>query len=77
MLYRSFFLNESVSKASEIDHPSNPSSIQGRKELAELCRVVAKDGVSVVAKHVPTDRIVCVAFNKVQVSWIFFQFILD
>lgn len=68
MLYRSFFLNESVSKASEIDLPENPDSIQGRKELAELCRVVAKDGVTVVAKHIPTNKIVSVAFNKVQVS---------
>ncbi|KAL5274128.1 hypothetical protein ACFFRR_000718 [Megaselia abdita] len=68
MLYRSFFLNESVSKASEIDLPGNPSSIKGREELAELCRVAAKDGVSVVAKHVPTDKIVSVAFNKVQLN---------
>ncbi|KAL5274129.1 hypothetical protein ACFFRR_000718 [Megaselia abdita] len=75
MLYRSFFLNESVSKASEIDLPGNPSSIKGREELAELCRVAAKDGVSVVAKHVPTDKIVSVAFNKVQVSSILLIFI--
>lgn len=71
VLNRSFFINESVCKASEINLPSNPDSIQARKDLSELCRIVAKDGVSLVAKHIPTDRIVSVAFNKIQVSFIY------
>ena len=72
MLYRSFFLNESVCRASEIDVPNNPDSLQGRNELAELCRVTAQDGVTVVARHVPTDKIVGVAFNKIQVSFLLY-----
>lgn len=60
VLSRSFFINESVC--------NNPDSIQARKDLSELCRIVAEDGVSLVAKHIPTNKIVSVAFNKVQVS---------
>lgn len=69
VLNRSFFINESVCRASEINLPSNPDSIQARKDLSELCRIVAQDGVSLVAKHIPTNRIVSVAFNKVQVRF--------
>lgn len=65
----SFFVNESVCRASEINIPKNPDSIQARKDLSELCRIVAKDGVSLVAKHIPSNKIVGVAFNKVQVSF--------
>ncbi|KAL5274145.1 hypothetical protein ACFFRR_000730 [Megaselia abdita] len=66
VLNRSFLINESVCKASEINIPNNPDSIQARKDLSELCRIVARDGVSLVAKHVPSNKIVSVAFNKVQ-----------
>lgn len=68
VLNRSFLLYESVCIGSEINILDNPDAIQARKDLSELCRIVAKDGVSLVAKHVPSNKIISVAFNKVQVS---------
>ncbi|KAL5274134.1 hypothetical protein ACFFRR_000721 [Megaselia abdita] len=65
-LNRSYFLNESVCKAAQINEKYNTGAIQGRKELEELCRQVSKDGVTIVAKHVATNKIVSVAFNKMQ-----------
>ncbi|XP_030374706.1 uncharacterized protein LOC115624230 [Scaptodrosophila lebanonensis] len=59
----SFFLNESVSIACKINLPEN---VQARKELRELCKITAQDGVSLLVRHVPTGRIVAVAFNKIQ-----------
>ncbi|XP_036341801.1 uncharacterized protein LOC118751140 [Rhagoletis pomonella] len=63
VLDKSFYLNESVCIACEINQPENA---QARNELTELCRITADDGVSLVAKHVPTGQIVGVSFNKIQ-----------
>uniref|UniRef100_A0A0A1WPV6 Urease accessory protein UreF n=1 Tax=Zeugodacus cucurbitae TaxID=28588 RepID=A0A0A1WPV6_ZEUCU len=63
VLDKSFFLYESVSIACEINLPENG---QARSELRELCRITADDGVSLVAKHVKSGKIVGVSFNKIQ-----------
>ncbi|XP_060647711.1 uncharacterized protein LOC132785575 [Drosophila nasuta] len=63
VLNDSFFLNESVCNACEINLPQNA---QARQELRELCRITAQDGVSLLARHVESGRIVAVSFNKIQ-----------
>uniref|UniRef100_A0A0K8TR57 Uncharacterized protein n=1 Tax=Tabanus bromius TaxID=304241 RepID=A0A0K8TR57_TABBR len=60
-----FFANESICNATEINLPENEES---REELRDLCREVSTDNVSVVARHLPTNRIVSVAFNKLQTA---------
>ncbi|XP_017057146.1 uncharacterized protein LOC108098595 [Drosophila ficusphila] len=65
VLDRSFFLNESVCIACEINLPENK---QARLELRELCRITALDGVSLLVKEVETGRVVSVSFNKIQFS---------
>ncbi|EDW68172.1 uncharacterized protein [Drosophila virilis] len=59
----SFFINESVCIACEINLPQNT---QARQELRELCRITAQDGVSLIMRHVESCRIVAVSFNKLQ-----------
>ncbi|XP_037729109.1 uncharacterized protein LOC119559951 [Drosophila subpulchrella] len=59
----SFFVNESVCVACEINLPENQ---QARQELRELCRITALDGVSLLVKEVETNRVVSVSFNKIQ-----------
>lgn len=61
----SFFLNESVSRATEINLPENR---QARQELRELCRLTADDGVSLIAVEKLTGKPIAVAFNKIQVK---------
>ncbi|XP_016991671.1 uncharacterized protein LOC108053496 isoform X1 [Drosophila rhopaloa] len=63
VLDSSFFLNESVCIACEINLPENK---QARLELRELCRITALDGVSLLVKEVETGRVVSVSFNKIQ-----------
>lgn len=63
VLDKSFFLNEAICRACEINLPENA---QARSELRELCRITADDGVSLVAKHVESGKIVGVSFNKIQ-----------
>ncbi|XP_037892829.1 uncharacterized protein LOC119639491 [Glossina fuscipes] len=65
VLNNSFFLMESVSIATEINLPQN---VNARKELRELCRLTAQDGVSLVAIEKCTDTLVGVSFNKIQFS---------
>lgn len=60
-----FFANESICNATEINLPGNEES---REELRDLCREISADNVSIVARHLPTDRIVSVAFNKLQTA---------
>ncbi|XP_046742178.1 arylalkylamine N-acetyltransferase-like 2 isoform X2 [Diprion similis] len=57
----SFFKDEAVSQG--VDLLSEPGAAE---ELEELCRISAKDGVSVVAVEVSTGRVVGVGFNKIQ-----------
>ncbi|XP_017083423.2 uncharacterized protein LOC108116192 [Drosophila eugracilis] len=59
----SFFLNESVCVACEINLPENQ---QARLDLRELCRITALDGVSLLVKEVETGNVVAVSFNKIQ-----------
>ncbi|XP_011179093.2 uncharacterized protein LOC105210064 [Zeugodacus cucurbitae] len=63
VLDKSFFLCESACIGSEVNLPENA---QARGELRELCRIAADDGVSLVAKHVESGKIVGVSFNKIQ-----------
>ncbi|KAI8046885.1 hypothetical protein M5D96_003101 [Drosophila gunungcola] len=63
VLDSSFFLNESVSIACEINLPENN---QARLDLRELCRITALDGISLLVKDVETGRVVSVSFNKLQ-----------
>ncbi|XP_070073330.1 uncharacterized protein [Drosophila takahashii] len=65
VLNSSFFLNESICIACEVNLPDNN---EPRLELRELCRITAQDGVSLVVKEVETGRVVSVAFNKMQPS---------
>ncbi|XP_017031142.1 uncharacterized protein [Drosophila kikkawai] len=65
VLDNSFFLNESVCNACEINLPEND---QARRELRELCKITALDGVSLLVKEVESGRVVAVAFNKLQFS---------
>ncbi|KAI9579677.1 hypothetical protein GQX74_000465 [Glossina fuscipes] len=51
--------------ATEINLPQN---VNARKELRELCRLTAQDGVSLVAIEKCTDTLVGVSFNKIQFS---------
>lgn len=55
---------ESVCVGTEIN---KPESEQARAELTHLCREVVKDGVTLLAREVKTNRIVGVSFNKLQV----------
>ncbi|KMZ01953.1 uncharacterized protein LOC27209087 [Drosophila simulans] len=59
----SFFINESVCVACEINLPENR---QARLDLRELCRKTALDGVSLLVKEADTGRVVSVSFNKIQ-----------
>ncbi|XP_046477180.1 arylalkylamine N-acetyltransferase-like 2 isoform X1 [Neodiprion pinetum] len=61
MLRDSFFKDESICQG--VDLLSEPGAAD---ELIELCRLSAKDGVSVVAVEVCTGRVVGVSFNKIQ-----------
>ncbi|XP_055375233.1 uncharacterized protein LOC129607976 [Condylostylus longicornis] len=63
VLHRSFFVKESVVIGSEINLPENE---QARQELRLLSKIVGQDGVSLMARHRPTKKIVSVAFNKIQ-----------
>ncbi|XP_017119566.1 uncharacterized protein LOC108141002 [Drosophila elegans] len=63
VLDSSFFLNESVSIACEINLPEN---YQARLDLRELCRITALDGISLLVRDVETGRVVSVSFNKLQ-----------
>lgn len=65
VLEGSFFLYESIAVATKINLPEN---VQGRKDLRELSRVTADDGVSLIALEKSTGKPIAVAFNKIQVS---------
>lgn len=69
VLHRSFFINEPVCRATEINIPNNPNSMQAKEDLSQLCRIVAQDGVSLIARDISSNKVVSVAFNKVQVSF--------
>lgn len=61
VLRKSFFLHEAVCIGSEVN--LNP---QAQKDLEQLCLDVGRSGVSLLARHVTTDRIVGVSFNVLQ-----------
>lgn len=63
VLRKSFFLNEAVCIGSEVN--MDP---QAQKDLEQLCLDVGRSGVSLLARHVATDRIVGVSFNVLQVG---------
>lgn len=44
-----------------------PESSQARDELASLCKVMAEDGVSLMARDVEHNKIIGVTFSKIQV----------
>lgn len=73
-------MSESICIGTEIN---KPESTEARAELTHLCREVAKDGVSLLAREVATNRIVGVSFNKLQVfirkgpNLYFFNFLLS
>lgn len=58
----SFFLYSNTSIALGIS--SNPLA---REELGEICRKVAKDGISIIAVQKSTGRVVGYSFNKIMV----------
>ncbi|KAM0729249.1 hypothetical protein ACS0PU_004603 [Formica fusca] len=62
VMRKSFFAYESVSKA--VDLNSEPGACE---EIEELCLNAAKDGVSVVAIDITSNKVVGVCFNKIQV----------
>lgn len=44
-----------------------PENVEVRQELTSLCKVMAQDGVSLMARDVQLDKIIGIAFNKIQV----------
>lgn len=62
VLRKSFFSHEKVCIGSEVD--CDP---QAQKDLEKFCLDVARSGISLIAKHVPSDKIVGVSFNVLQV----------
>ncbi|KAM7362954.1 uncharacterized protein ACRADG_000048 isoform 1-T2 [Cochliomyia hominivorax] len=63
VLEGSFFLYEAICVGTKINKPEN---VQARKELRELSRVTALDGVSLIAIDKSTGKPIAVAFNKIQ-----------
>uniref|UniRef100_A0A182NSA4 N-acetyltransferase domain-containing protein n=1 Tax=Anopheles dirus TaxID=7168 RepID=A0A182NSA4_9DIPT len=61
VLRKSFFLHEMVCIGAEVN-----LSPQAQRDLEQLCLDVANGGVSMVARHIPTDTIVGVSFNVLQ-----------
>uniref|UniRef100_A0A182LUL8 N-acetyltransferase domain-containing protein n=1 Tax=Anopheles culicifacies TaxID=139723 RepID=A0A182LUL8_9DIPT len=61
VLRRSFFLHESVCIGSEVN-----ITPQAQCDLELLCTEVANRGVTLIARHSPTDTILGVAFNILQ-----------
>uniref|UniRef100_A0A182SBC2 N-acetyltransferase domain-containing protein n=1 Tax=Anopheles maculatus TaxID=74869 RepID=A0A182SBC2_9DIPT len=61
VLRKSFFLHEMVCIGAEVD-----LTPQAQKDLEQLCLDVADAGVSMIARHVPSDTIVGVSFNVLQ-----------
>lgn len=58
-----FFLEENICKALELE--KQPEAI---KELEELCKNTANDGLSLIAVDKKTGKVVAASFNKLQVS---------
>ncbi|KAG4067513.1 hypothetical protein HA402_005285 [Bradysia odoriphaga] len=65
MVLESFYDNASVCTGLEINLPENR---EARGELTSLCKFMAKDGMSLVARDVQLDKIIGVAFNKIQIK---------
>uniref|UniRef100_A0A182VYW2 N-acetyltransferase domain-containing protein n=1 Tax=Anopheles minimus TaxID=112268 RepID=A0A182VYW2_9DIPT len=61
VLRKSFFLNEMVCIGAEVD-----LTPQAQKDLEQLCLDVANGGVSMIARHIPSDTIIGVSFNVLQ-----------
>ncbi|XP_053667314.1 uncharacterized protein LOC128716431 [Anopheles marshallii] len=61
VLRKSFFLHESVCIGSEVN-----TTPQAQRDLELLCAEVAYRGVTMIARHTPTDTILGVAFNVLQ-----------
>lgn len=63
MLWQSFFQHEMVSIGCELNLPH---AEQGRHDLTALSEDTLRDGCSLVARDVRTNRIVSIAINKIQ-----------
>ena len=63
VIMNSFFQHENVSVATGVKNCK-----QAQEDLSQLCVDVAKYGVSLVAKHTPSNRIVGVSFNALQTT---------
>lgn len=62
VLRKSFFVDEKVSIAVELY-----KNDAAKNELEELCLRAAEDGLSIIALDTSIDKVVGVAFNKLQV----------
>lgn len=65
MVLQSFYDNASICMGLEINLNQNE---EVRAELTSLCKVMARDGVSLMARDVELDKIIGVAFNKIQIK---------
>ncbi|XP_062565868.1 uncharacterized protein LOC134228101 [Armigeres subalbatus] len=61
VLRKSFFLNECVCIGSEVN-----LDLQAQVDLEQLCLDVGRSGTSLIARHVPSNKIVGVSFNVLQ-----------
>jgi hypothetical protein len=61
-LRQGFFQTECICIATEININS-----RAQKDMERLCKEAAQDGVSLMAKHKKSGKIVGVSFNKIQV----------
>ncbi|XP_055375232.1 uncharacterized protein LOC129607975 [Condylostylus longicornis] len=62
VLKKSFFINENLCIATDVNKPENENAID---ELTELAKQITKDGISVIARHIPSNKIAGVALNKI------------
>lgn len=63
-LRRGFLDHECVCTGTKIN---KPESTAARLDLELLCKEVVKDGVSLIARHISSNEIVAVSFNKIQI----------
>lgn len=64
VLRKGFMDNESLCTGCEIN---KIESKQARLDMEVLCQEVVKDGVTLLARFIPNNKIIGVAFNKIQV----------
>lgn len=66
VIRETFFTQESVSLACEVLSESGAS-----EELEELNKLIAQDGVSLIARDVNSSKVVAVSINKLDVNFFF------